>query len=390
MYAEIASLESLSQAWHRVRQNNGAHGIDGETIRDIEAQGPDPWIADLSRELLTGTYAPKPTRQVCIPKQTGHRILNIPAIRDRVIQTSALMALSPVFECDLHPNQYGYRAHRNALEAVEHVKYLLERGYRYTARSDVRDYFDTIPRTELMEILAGRITDQRVLALLAGWIGAVKGVSQGSPIAPLLANLYMARIMKAWAQVCTEVQIINYADDIILLARTEKDLIHAYSALKARINAAKLELNTAKTRLAAYPDSAVRYLGMRIKQQDNTTVMIPDTVAIARIEAQINALTAKDKSTDNQSGTETTEAVTSAVDGWLAWYVPYCPKLTRTEIQRLANRKLTLWRKRKRKRTYRLRSTNSLSIPTTLQGITRESSRPEELENRSTVPLPAQ
>ena len=126
----------LREAWERVRRNGGTAGVDGESFKDIEAQGVEGWLGELARDLREGTYRPKAVRQVLIPKkQPGKfRPLGIPCIRDRVAQSSAMLVLEPIFEADLQPEQYGYRPGRSANEAVHRVHELLEgapRGGRW-------------------------------------------------------------------------------------------------------------------------------------------------------------------------------------------------------------------------------------------------------------------
>ena len=162
----------LAAAWAQVLRNGGSAGVDGETFASIEARGAEQWLGDLSRDLRDGTYAPKPVRQVMIPKkQPGKfRPLGIPCIRDRVAQTSAMLVLEPIFEADLQPEQYAYRPGRSAGDAVKRVHGLLNLGHREVVDADLSNYFGEIPHAELMKSLARRVSDGRMLALVKAWL----------------------------------------------------------------------------------------------------------------------------------------------------------------------------------------------------------------------------
>ena len=207
----------LMEAWTRVRRNGGSAGVDGETIADIEALGVERWVGELARDLKDGIYVPKPVRQVLIPKkQRGKfRPLGIPCLRDRVAQTSAMLVLEPILEADLQPEQYAYRPGRSAHDAVRRVHSLLNRGCNEVVDCDLSNYFGEIPHAELIRSLARRVSDGRMLRLIKAWLEMPveeddgkggkrrtnaarrerKGTPQGSPISPLLSNLYMRRFI---------------------------------------------------------------------------------------------------------------------------------------------------------------------------------------------------
>ena len=210
----------LREAWDRVRRNGGTAGVDQESFKDIEAEGVESWLGELARDLREGTYEPKAVRQVLIPKkQPGkYRPLGIPCIRDRVAQSSALLVLEPIFEADLQPEQYGYRPGRSAKDAVGRVRGLLERGHHEVVDGDLTNYFGEIPHAELIESVARRVSDGRMLKWIKAWLEMPveeddgkggkrrrnrgrrqrKGTPQGAPISPLLSNLYMRRFVLGW------------------------------------------------------------------------------------------------------------------------------------------------------------------------------------------------
>ena len=149
-----------------------ASGVDGETFEHIQEQGVDRWLGELAKQLRENTYRPRAVRQVLIPKkQPGKfRPLGIPCIRDRVAQTAAMLVLSPIFEADLQPEQYAYREGRSALDAVRHVHRLLNTGHREVVDGDLSNYFGEIPHSELLQSIARRVSDGRMLGWIKMWL----------------------------------------------------------------------------------------------------------------------------------------------------------------------------------------------------------------------------
>jgi RNA-directed DNA polymerase len=269
LYDKVYRDDILNHAWQLVREHNGAPGVDGVSCGNIEAQGAWEWLAGIRKELHEQTYKPDPVRRVMIPKRGGgERPLGIPTVRDRVVQTAAKLVLEPVLEADFEPNAYGYRPERSAKDAVREVHRGLLSGYWEVVDADLSRYFDTIPHAELLQSLARRIADGKLLHLLKLWLTAEveerdedgkvhrsggqrsrQGTPQGGVISPLLANLYMNRFLKHWRRQAKGQQfrarLINYADDFVILSAG-----HAAPALAWTIKVMAglgLSLNQAKT-----------------------------------------------------------------------------------------------------------------------------------------------
>ena len=262
----------LAYAWLLCKANGGAPGTDGQTFSDIEAEGLEGWIRKISEEVRTGAYRPSPVRRVKIPKPDGEgrRPLGIPTIRDRVVQTAARIVLEPIFEADLDEAAYGYRPGRSALEAVEKVHRSLIRGQVQVVDADVSAYFDTIPHAGLMRCLARRIADGEMLHLIKMWLkspveetdeqgrknlrggkGSKRGVPQGGPLSPLLANLYMNRYLKTFRRRGLAqrygAELVVYADDLVILCgRGAEEVLEI---TRRWMGVMGLELNEAKTRV---------------------------------------------------------------------------------------------------------------------------------------------
>jgi RNA-directed DNA polymerase len=173
LYDKIWRADILAHAYALCRANGGAPGVDGMTFAAIEAEGLEEWLAALGQDLAAKTYRAQPVRRVKIPKPDGgERLLGIPTIRDRVVQTSAKLVLEPVFEADLEDSAYGYRPKRSALDAVVATHRLTVRGYTDVVDADLSRYFDTIPHRALMRSVARRICDKHVLRLIKLWLRA--------------------------------------------------------------------------------------------------------------------------------------------------------------------------------------------------------------------------
>jgi RNA-directed DNA polymerase len=173
LYDKVYRKDVLAHAYERCEANGGAAGVDEQTFEDIERYGMERWLDELTQELKRRTYQPQPVRRVYIPKPDGkQRPLGIPTIRDRVVQTAAVLVLEPIFETDLTAEQYAYRADRSALDAVQHVHKLINTGHGQIVDADLSSHFDSVPHAELLKSVARRVVDGAMLHLIKMWLEA--------------------------------------------------------------------------------------------------------------------------------------------------------------------------------------------------------------------------
>ena len=173
LYDKVYRRDILAFAYQCCQANGGAAGVDGQTFEHIEEYGAEQWLDELAQELKSRIYQPHPVRRVYIPKPDGkQRPLGVPTIRDRTVQTAAVLVLEPIFEADLQPEQYAYRKDRSALDAVRHVHKLINTGHGEIVDADVSGYFDSIPHAELLKSVARRVVDGAMLHLIRMWLEA--------------------------------------------------------------------------------------------------------------------------------------------------------------------------------------------------------------------------
>ncbi len=285
LYDKVSRADVLEYAYRCCKANKGAAGVDGQRFEDIEATGEGRWLGELTHRLRTKTYEPQAVKRVWIPKPNSKKMrpLGIPTISDRVVQTAVRLVLDPIFEADLAPEQYAYRSDHGAHDAVRAVHRLLNTGHTQVIDADLSGYFDSIPHPELLRCVARRVVDRHILRLIKAWLVAPvedddgkgrttrsranrdnkRGTPQGSPISPLMSNLYMRRFVEGWRRLGLQqrwsAHIVNYADDFVICCKRGAD--DAMAAMREIMGRIKLTVNEDKTHLCQIPRERFDFLG---------------------------------------------------------------------------------------------------------------------------------
>ncbi len=348
LYDKIYREDILAHAYAQCRSNKGAPGVDAQDFEDVEAYGVQRWLGELALALREESYQPDPIRRVWIPKANGKlRPLGISTLRDRVCMTAAMLVLGPIYEADLPPEQYAYRPGRNAQQAVVKVNDAMFRGRLEVVDADLADYFGSIPHAELLKSVARRIIDRRVLHLIKQWLECPveesdkrgrktrtteakdngRGIPQGSPISPLLANLYMRRFVLAWKKLGLErklgSRIVTYADDLVILCKKGK-AEEALLKLREIMGKLKLTVNEEKTRVCKVPEGEFDFLGYtfcRIYSARTGQANLgyrPSKKSIKRMVEKVHAMTAE--ATAWQDATALVGKLNRSLRGWANYF----------------------------------------------------------------------
>ena len=253
---KVYRQSTLKAAWEQVKANRGAAGIDRQSIEGFAANA-ERYLNELAKDLQEDRYQAQAVRRVDIPKAGGKtRPLGIPTVKDRIVQTAVKRVIEPIFENEFLPTSYGFRPGRGCKDALREVDKHLKEGYTHVVDADLKGYFDSIPHSLLKERIEERISDGRLLELLAGWLrqDIVKGLErwtptggtpQGAVISPLLANLYLHPLDERMARL--GYRMVRYADDFVILCQSAEQAQMALNEVNVWVNANGLTLHPDKT-----------------------------------------------------------------------------------------------------------------------------------------------
>ena len=287
--AEFLDLDNFDRAWQKVADNNGCAGIDGETIEVFKRRAIEN-LQVLRATVANGTYQPHPYLQVLIPKKSpitstpfgstplgersrgeqSHRALSIPTVRDRIIQQALLNVLAPGIDRQLSDVSFAYRPQVSYISAVEAVAQCRDAGYQWVLDADIVKFFDNIDRQILFQKLRKYVDTNGILCLIKKWIygGIVTkagtifpelGIPQGAVISPLLANIYLDDFDRQIQQI-GDVRLVRYADDFVVMTRSQAEIEGAYHQVVRLLGELKLVLHDRKTQITTF-DRGLRFLG---------------------------------------------------------------------------------------------------------------------------------
>jgi len=270
LFEDICSYDNLLLAFDRVEENAGTCGIDNVTIEEFSC-GLQQRLIALRKSLLDGTYNPDALKKVGIPKENDRiRWLSIPTVRDRVVQTSAAMVLDPILDKEFEDCSFAYRKERSVQKAIRRIVDLRDKGYVWVVDADITLFFDEIDHEILLRELKKYVTDERVTDLIRRWLNSdivhdrrrfklMKGVPQGSPISPLLSNLYLDSFDELLQS--SKLKHVRFADDFIVLCKERPKAEDALELTGETLKRLKLSLNAEKTRLVHF-NQGFRFLGV--------------------------------------------------------------------------------------------------------------------------------
>jgi RNA-directed DNA polymerase len=367
LWDKVCARRNLQAAFWAVWRNDGAPGVDGQTVRAFDEHS-EAELARLGEELRAQRYRRQPARRVWIPKPGTNekRPLGIPAVRDRTAEAALRNVLEPIFENDFAESSYGFRPGRGCREAVKRVEELLGQGHVWCVDCDLKSYFDTIPHDQLMALVKQRIVDGSVLAMLeqclkAGvleelkdWQPTERGTPQGAVISPMLANLYLNPLdheMEQWGWA-----MVRYADDFVVLCRTKAEAEAVLNKLRDWTTAAGLTLHPTKTRIVEATREGFDFLGWHFRGGQKW----PRKKSLQKLQEKLRPLTRR---TQGWSLSEIIAKVNPILRGWHGYFRDSHPTGLRGPDGWLRRRLRAMLRKREKRPGYGLSQADSQRWP---------------------------
>jgi RNA-directed DNA polymerase len=332
MYVHIKKFETLEASYLRAKQQRGAAGSDGVTFGDIEQRGRACFLGELVRELEEGTYRSLPPRRVEIPKGNGKtRTISVAAIRDRVVQGAIRLLLEPIFEADFSDSSMGARPGRRAHDAIDRVRQALRRRQHHVVDVDLAAFFDNIEHQSVLKKLAQRVQDRQVLALVKWFLrsGGKRGLPQGSPLSPLLANLVLTDLDKALERGGGFMTYVRFLDDMVVLThdspKGRKWAERALTRIRQEAGAIGVQINEEKTCTVTMttPDASFAFLGFdfRWKRSVQTGTAYPYTTPrskkITELQARVRAELSRNR---HLAVADVVARINPIVRGWVNYF----------------------------------------------------------------------
>jgi len=321
---KVYALANLRAAFKRVKANGGAAGVDHQTVEMYERRLEEN-LERLSQALKDGKYRPQAVRRVWIPKPGSRekRPLGIPTVQDRVVQAALLHVLEPIFERDFAVQSYGFRPNRGCKDALRRVWELLEAGHTWAVDADLQNYFGTIPWGPMVRRVEEKVSDGRVIEILQQYLKQEvmdgmqswtpeEGTPQGAIVSPLLSNIYLDPLDQAMAQAGYE--MVRYADDFVILCRSEAEAVAALEKVRAWTVQAGLTLHPVKTGIVnADEKGGFDFLGYHFERG----MKWPRKKSLDKVKDTIRA---KTRRTNGHSLQVIIENVNRTAKGWFEYF----------------------------------------------------------------------